>query len=88
MNRFEEGDDWHPRCRGRSIQTNLIEQPVETCVTVTWIKLCYKLLCLTKDPKWADQMEIALYRKPSVIALPLMIRMVIDFAVVAKATNN
>ena len=48
-------------CRGRSIQTNLIEQPVETCVTVTWIKLCYKLLCLTKDPKWADQIEIALY---------------------------
>ncbi len=42
-------------------QTELLEQPMETCVTVTWIKLCYQLLRLTGDPKWADQMEVTLY---------------------------
>ncbi len=42
-------------------QTELLEQPMETCVTVTWMKLCYQLLRLTGDPLWADQMEITLY---------------------------
>jgi len=42
-------------------QTELLEQPMETCVTVTWIKLCYQLLRLTGDPLWADQMEVTLY---------------------------
>ncbi len=42
-------------------QTELLEQPMETCVTVTWMKLCYQLLRLTGDPIWADQMEVTLY---------------------------
>ena len=42
-------------------QTEILEAPQETCATVTWIKLCYQLLRLTGDSKWADQMEISLY---------------------------
>ena len=33
----------------------------ETCVTTTWLRLCEKLLALTGDPKWADQMERTFY---------------------------
>lgn len=33
----------------------------ETCVSVTWMKLCYQLLRLTGDPFYADHMEKALY---------------------------
>ena len=33
----------------------------ETCVTVTWMKLCSRLLELTGDPKYADQMEKSFY---------------------------
>ena len=29
----------------------------ETCVTTTWMRLCEKLLELTDDSKWADQIE-------------------------------
>ena len=48
-------------CDGANRQTEILEQPMETCVTVTWMKLCYQLLQLTGDPVWADQMEISLY---------------------------
>ncbi len=48
-------------CDGANRQTQMMEQPMETCVTVTWMKLCYQLLRLTGDPKWADQLEISLY---------------------------
>ena len=48
-------------CDGVNRQTEMLEQPMETCVTTTWIKLCYQLLRLTGDPIWADQMEITLY---------------------------
>ena len=33
----------------------------ETCVTVTWMKFCYQLLCLTGDAAYADEMERSLY---------------------------
>ncbi len=33
----------------------------ETCVTVTWMKLCWQLLCLTGDSFFADEMEKSLY---------------------------
>ena len=29
----------------------------ETCVTTTWMRLCEKLLDITDDPFWADQLE-------------------------------
>lgn len=29
----------------------------ETCVTTTWMRFCQKLLEVTGDPKWADQIE-------------------------------
>lgn len=48
-------------CDGANRQTEILEQPMETCVTVTWMKLCYQLLRLTGNPVWADQMEISLY---------------------------
>jgi len=48
-------------CDGAYRQTELLEQPMETCVTATWMKFCYQLLRLTGDPKWADQLEISLY---------------------------
>lgn len=52
------GELW---CDGAKRQTEILEQPMETCVTVTWMKLCYQLLRLTGNPVWADQMEISLY---------------------------
>ncbi len=33
----------------------------ETCVTVTYMKLCYQLLCLTGDSAYADEIENSLY---------------------------
>ena len=33
----------------------------ETCVTTTWMRFCEKLLELTDDPKWADQLERSFY---------------------------
>ena len=33
----------------------------ETCVTTTWMRFCEKLLDLTGDTKWADQLERTFY---------------------------
>ncbi|WP_322169680.1 beta-L-arabinofuranosidase domain-containing protein [Acutalibacter caecimuris] len=33
----------------------------ETCVTVTWMKLCGQVLCFTGDPVFGDAMERSLY---------------------------
>lgn len=33
----------------------------ETCVTITWMRFCEKLLALTGDPKWADEIERTFY---------------------------
>lgn len=33
----------------------------ETCVTITWMRLCEKLLDVTGDVKWADQLERTFY---------------------------
>ena len=33
----------------------------ETCVTVTWMKFLFQLLCLTGEAKYADQMELSFY---------------------------
>jgi len=43
-------------------QTNPdIDLMMETCVTVYWMRLCYRLLCLTGDIKYADELEKSLY---------------------------
>ena len=33
----------------------------ETCVTTTWMRFCEKLLEVTDDPKWADELETTFY---------------------------
>ena len=33
----------------------------ETCVTTTWMRFCEKLLEVTDDPKWADELERTFY---------------------------
>ena len=33
----------------------------ETCVTTTWMRFCEKLLEVTGDPKWADELEKTFY---------------------------
>ncbi|MBQ6916155.1 MAG: glycoside hydrolase family 127 protein [Kiritimatiellae bacterium] len=33
----------------------------ETCVTTTWMRLCEKMLEVTGDPKWADELERTFY---------------------------
>lgn len=43
-------------------QTNPdIELMMETCVTITWMKLCHQLLRLSADSRLADQIEISMY---------------------------
>ena len=46
---------------GKSLQTRPTWHTMETCVTVTWMKLCQKLLCLTGNPAFADQIEVSAY---------------------------
>jgi DUF1680 family protein len=48
-------------CDGARLQTEMLEQPQETCVTASWMKLCVQLLRLTGDPLWADELERSLY---------------------------
>ena len=46
---------------GKNLQTLPIHHYQETCVTVTWIKLCQQLLRLTGDAKYADAIEQSFY---------------------------
>ena len=48
-------------CNGKKRQGEPMYQGMETCVTVTWMKLLYQLLRLTGDSQYADQLEISLY---------------------------
>ena len=53
------GEQWNYT---RLEQTNPdITLMMETCVTVTWMKLCYQLLRLTGDATIADQIEVSAY---------------------------
>lgn len=52
------GELW---CDGAYRQTQILETPMETCVTATFMKICAALLCESGDIKWADQLEISLY---------------------------
>ncbi|MBQ8341446.1 MAG: glycoside hydrolase family 127 protein [Clostridia bacterium] len=51
---------WHELFDGaktRQVTTVYTGQMQETCVTVTWMKLCLQLLCLSGDPRYADELE-------------------------------
>ncbi len=41
--------------------TNLYDVMQETCVTVTWMKLCHQLLSVTGESEFADAIEISTY---------------------------
>jgi DUF1680 family protein len=46
---------------GARYQTEPTYHTMETCVTMTWMKLCFSLLRVTGDPLYADQIEVSLY---------------------------
>jgi len=46
---------------GRMRQTEPAMHTMETCVTLSWMKLCLNLLRLTRDSQFADQIEISAY---------------------------
>lgn len=47
--------------KGARYQDEPTYHTMETCVTMTWMKLCFSLLKLTGDPKYADQIEKSTY---------------------------
>jgi hypothetical protein len=49
---------WH---HGIENQTRPTYHTMETCVTITWMKLCYNLLRVTGDSRHADQIEKTFY---------------------------
>ena len=46
---------------GRKQQTRPTYHTMETCVTMTWMKLCQTLLSCTGNPVYADQIELTAY---------------------------
>jgi DUF1680 family protein len=48
-------------CNGKKLQGEPMYQGIETCVTVTWMKLLFQMLRLTGDSQYADQLEVSLY---------------------------
>ena len=53
------GEQWNLT---RQNQTNPdVDLMMETCVTVYWMRLCYRLLALTGEVKYADALEVSLY---------------------------
>ena len=55
------GSSWERWCRGRTRQTERVPEWMETCVTVTWLKLNAQLLRLTGEAQYADQIERTMY---------------------------
>ena len=55
------GSDWERWSDGRRHQADVWKMGMETCVTVTWMKLSGQLLRLTGDPAYADEIELATY---------------------------
>ena len=47
--------------KGAKYQTEPTYHTMETCVTMTWMKLCFNLLRLTENPLYADQIEKSMY---------------------------
>lgn len=58
-------------------QTRPTYHTMETCVTITWMNLCNKLLELTGEPKYADEIEKSFYNA-------LMASMKFDASEIAK----
>ncbi|MFV0590047.1 MAG: glycoside hydrolase family 127 protein [Draconibacterium sp.] len=58
-------------------QTRPTYHTMETCVTMTWMKLCYNLLQVTGESRYADQIEKTFYNA-------LMASMKFDGAEIAK----
>jgi DUF1680 family protein len=46
---------------GAKYQTEPTYHTMETCVTMTWMKLCFSLLRITGNPMYADQIEKSTY---------------------------
>lgn len=46
---------------GRKLQTHPALHTMETCVTFTWMQFCERLLEMTGNPKYADQIELTMY---------------------------
>ena len=53
------GSSWERWCSGHMRQTEPLPEWMETCVTVTWIKLAAQLLRQTGDPMYADRIELS-----------------------------
>ena len=49
------------RSRIRQLTTKYFGVMQETCVTVTWMKFCYQVLCITGASKYADEIERSVY---------------------------
>jgi len=47
--------------KGADYQTEPTYHTMETCVTMTWMKLCFSLLRITENPMYADQIEKSTY---------------------------
>lgn len=62
---------------GAMYQTEPTYHTMETCVTMTWMKLCFDLLRLTENPMYADQIEKSMYNA-------LMASLKIDGSQIAK----
>lgn len=55
---------WHElfdNAAKRQLTTVYTGQMQETCVTVTWMKFCLQLLCLSGDCRYADEIERSVY---------------------------
>ena len=45
----------------RQLTTEYFGVMQETCVTVTWMKFCYQVLCISGDSRMADEIERSIY---------------------------
>jgi DUF1680 family protein len=55
------GSSWERWCNGRTRQTEPLPEWMETCVTVTWLKLAAQLDRLTGDTHYSDRIEQSTY---------------------------
>lgn len=58
---LSSGSSWERWCNGRFRQVDAVPEWMETCVTVTWLKLAGQLLRATGDPQYAEALERSAY---------------------------